>query len=75
MNDEECTDLTPSVDMEKGVIKKNDDKNDRIDEEKSEGETTDSVSTTVNNEEFGVNVYLEDIYDIYGDLDKHITED
>ena len=48
------------------------DKNDRIDEGKSKGETTDSVSTTVNNEEFGGNVDLEDIY---GDLDKHITKD
>ena len=51
------------------------DNNDRIDEEKSEGETTDSVSTTVNNEEFGGNVDLEDFYDIYGDLDEHITKD
>ena len=33
------------------------------------------MSTTVNNEEFGGNVDLEDIYDIYGDLDEHITED
>ena len=29
---------------------KKDDKNDRIDEEKIEGETTDSLSTTVNND-------------------------
>ena len=29
----------------------------------------------MNNEELGGNVDLEDIYDIYGDLDKHITED
>ena len=50
-------------------------KNDRIDEGESEGETTDSVNITVNNEEFGGNVDLEDIYDIYDDLDEHITED
>ena len=29
----------------------------------------------MNNEELGGNVDLEDIYDIYGDLDEHITED
>ena len=29
----------------------------------------------MNNEEFGGNVDLEDFYDIYGDLDEHITED
>ena len=29
----------------------------------------------MNNEEFGGNVGLDDIYDIYGDLDEHITED
>ena len=57
------------------VVGKENYKNDRIDEEKSEGETTDSVSTTVNNEELGGNIDLEDFYDIYGDLDKHITED
>ena len=33
VNDAECTDLTPSVDMEEGGGKK-DDKNDRIAEEK-----------------------------------------
>ena len=60
--------------MEERVGKKND-KNNRIEEGKSECETTDSVSTTVNNEELGGNVDLEDIYDNYGDLDKHITED
>ena len=50
-------------------------KNDRIDEEKIEGKTTDSMSSTVNNEEFGGNVDLENFYDIYDDLDEHITED
>ena len=50
-------------------------KNDRIEEGKNEGETTDSVSTTVNNEELGGNVDIEDFYDIFGDLDEHITED
>ena len=29
----------------------------------------------MNNEELGGNVDLEDIYDVYGDLDEHITED
>ena len=33
------------------------------------------MRTTANNEEFGRNVDLEDFYDIYGDSDKHITED
>ena len=33
------------------------------------------MSTTVNNEELGGNVYLEDFYYIYGDLDEHIAED
>ena len=60
--------------MEEGVGKKND-KNYRIQEGKSEGKTTDSVSTTVNNEELVRNVDLEDFYDIYGDLDENITED
>ena len=31
--------------------------------------------TTVNDEELGGNVDLERFYDIYGDLDEHITED
>ena len=29
----------------------------------------------MNNEEFGGNVDLEDFYNIYGDLDEHITKD
>ena len=45
----ECPVLTPPVDMEEGVGKKND-KNDRIDKETSEGERTDFVRTTVNDE-------------------------
>ena len=49
--------------------------NDRIQEEKSEGETTYSVSTTVNHDELGGTVDIEDFYDIFGDLEKHITED
>ena len=49
--------------------------NDRIEEEKNEGKTTDSVSTTVNNEESCGNVDIDDFYDIFGDLDEHITED
>ena len=49
MNDTEFPDLTPPVDIEESVGKKYD-KNDRIEEGKSEGETTDSVSITVNNE-------------------------
>ena len=74
VNDAEGTDLTIYVDMEEGVdLKQN--KNDIIEEGKSEGETTDSVSTTVNNEELGGNVDLEAFNDIYGDLDEHITED
>ena len=72
VNDAEGTDLTLFVDMEEVVGKENY-KNDRIDEEKSESETTDSMNTTVNNEELGGNVYSEDFYDIYGDLDEHIT--
>ena len=44
----ECPVLTPPVDMEEGVGKNKIDKNYRIDEETSEGEKTDSVSTTVN---------------------------
>ena len=34
MNDEEWTDLTPYVDMEEGVVKRKDYKDDRIAEEK-----------------------------------------
>ena len=75
MNDAEGTDITISVDMEEGVDKKNKNKNDRIEEGKNEGETTDSVSTTVNNEESCGNVDIEDFYDIFGDLDEYITED
>ena len=37
--------------MEEGVGKNIDDENDRIDEETSEGENTDSVITTVNDAE------------------------
>ena len=33
------------------------------------------MSTTVNNEEFGGNVDLDDFCDIYDDMDEHITED
>ena len=33
------------------------------------------MSTTVNNEELGGNVDLEDFYGFYGKLDEHITED
>ena len=51
------------------MLVKENDKNDRIEEGKSEGETTDSVSTTLNNEELGANVNIEDFYDIFGDLD------
>ena len=29
----------------------------------------------MNNEELGGNVDIEDFYDIFGDLDEHITED
>ena len=29
----------------------------------------------MNNEEFGGNVDLDDFYDIYNDVDEHITED
>ena len=61
--------------MEERVGFKNNNKNDRIEEVISEGETTDSVSTTVNNEELGGNVDIQDFYDISGDLDEHITED
>ena len=53
---------------------KKDDNNERIDEGKSEGETTDSVSTTVNNEEFGGDVDLDDFYDFYDNEDKNITK-
>ena len=42
---------------------------------KNEGETIDSVRTTVNNEESCGNVDREDFYDIFGELDEHITED
>ena len=38
MNDEEWTDLTPSIDMEEGVGKRKDDKNDRIAEEKDDND-------------------------------------
>ena len=38
MNDEEWTDLTPSVDMEEGVGKRKYDKNDRIAEEKHDND-------------------------------------
>ena len=54
---------------------KNKNKNDGIEKEKNEGETTYSVSTTVNNQESCGNIDIEDFYDIFGDLDKHITED
>ena len=54
-------------------MKKND-KNERIDEEKSEGDTKDSVSTTVNNEEFRGNVDLYNFYDIYDNKNKNITK-
>ena len=47
----ECPVSTPSVDMEEGVGKKNVDKNDRIDEETSESEKKDSISTIVNDAE------------------------
>ena len=33
------------------------------------------MSTTLNNEELGGNVDIEDFYDFFGDLDEHITED
>ena len=69
------TDLTIYVDIEEGVAKKKKNKNDRIDERKNEGETIDSVRTTVNNEESCGNFDIEDFYDIFGDLDEHITED
>ena len=49
-------------------------KNDRIDEEKDDGESTESDTTTVNNEEACGNVDIEDFYEIEGDLDEHITE-
>ena len=32
------------------------------------------MSTTVNNEELGGNFDIEGFYDIFGDLDEHITE-
>ena len=38
MNDEEWTDLTPSIDMEGGVGKIKDDKNNRIAEEKDDND-------------------------------------
>ena len=57
-----------------GVGDEKDDKNERIDEVKIEGETTDSVSTTVNNEKFGGNVDLDGFYDIYDKEDKNITD-
>ena len=50
-------------------------------EEKNEGETTDSESTiidggkTLNNEEFGEKVDLDEFYDIYDNEDENITED
>ena len=46
-----------------------------MEEENNEGETTDYVSSTVNNEESCGNVDIEDFYDIFGDLDEHITVD
>ena len=38
VNDEEWTDLTPSIDMEEGVGKRKYDKNDRIAEEKDDND-------------------------------------
>ena len=46
-------------------MQKKDKNNDRIDEEKSEGETTYYVSIIVNNEEFGGNADLYYFYDFY----------
>ena len=42
-------------------------------EECDDGESTVSDTTTVNNEEAGGNVDIEDFCDIFGDLDEHIT--
>ena len=39
-----------------------------------DSESTEPDTTTVNNEEAGGNVDIEDFYDIFGDLDEHITE-
>ena len=74
MNDAGGISLTIPVGIQEGVMKNIKNKNDRIDEEKDNGETTESGSTTVNNEEAFGNVDIEDFYDIYGDLDEHITE-
>ena len=38
VNDAECTDLNPSVDMEEGVGKRKDDENDRIAKEKDDND-------------------------------------
>ena len=73
VNDAEGISLTIPVGIKEGVIKNIYNKNDRIDEEKNDGETTDSGSTTVNNEESCGNVDIENFYDIFGDLEEHIT--
>ena len=39
-----------------------------------DNESTESDTSTVNNEGEGGNVDIEDFYDIFGDLDEHITE-
>ena len=43
-------------------------------DECDDDESTESDTSTVNNEgEYG-NVDIEDFYDVFGDLDEHITE-
>ena len=74
VNDVEGISLTIPVGIKEGVMKNKINKNDGIDEGKDDGETTDSGSTTANNEESCGNVDIENFYDIFGDLDEHITE-
>ena len=65
--------------MEEGGSERNDDKK-KHGEEKTEGETTDSESTTmdggkdVNNEKVGENVDLDEFYDIYDNDEKKILQ-